>query len=558
MTARSTGLGLLFLVASTGAGPARAETSQHPSLVLWITVDQLRGDMPDRYLPAAAEGGFRRLARRGVSFANAHYRHATTFTAVGHAALFTGGEVAQHGIASNDWYDIAERRDIDAVQDDVHPLIGRPPARGKGFSPANLTSTTILDEIVLASAGRARAFSVSAKDRGAILPAGRMGKAFWYSKDSGEYVTSTFYYREYPAWAKRWNDARPVERYREAVWSLKDGPETYLHRDRDDRPCEKGYKHLARTFPHALATDTREDFFSAVAYTPFSDELTLEFALAILEHEQLGRRGETDALAVSLSATDLVDHVWGVESLEAEDNLRRVDAVLARLLQAVDRHVGLDRTLIVLASDHGTDEVPECTAAYGLPAGRHDSKKFMRSLNDALRARFRTDCDLVTIFWNPSLYLDLDAIARRNLDLVAGERALADEVLKLPGFARAMTRTDLLTGRVPDDPVARRVQASFHPTRSGHVMVVPSQFWYLYHDPNAYAAIHGTPWSYDTFVPVIVAGPGIRPQRVRRTIAPECVAPTVAAFLGIKPPSGCTAEVLPEALPDPSPAHGKP
>lgn len=537
---------ILLVLGAAIPGVAAAAADARPALVLWITVDQLRADMPSRYLRNSS-GGYTSLKERGVYYSNAHFQHAPTFTAVGHATLFTGAHPTQHGIVGNDWYDTRTGKNADSVQDARYPLIGQK-ASGKGFSPANLTSSTVGDELVMASAGRSRVFSVSGKDRAAILPGGRLGKAFWYSKDTGGFVSSTYYYKDYPAWVSQWNDKKPAEAWRTATWTLVADPSGYLHKDEDDRACERGYKYLGRTFPHSLAAEKTSDYLAALTFTPFADELILSFVKELVAREKLGRSGSTDMLAVSFSATDQIGHAWGPESLEAEDNVRRVDALLADLFKYIDQSVGLDKVLIVLAADHGMDEIPECAIERGFDAGRHYPEKFMRTVNDSLKTTFKVDCDLVKAFWNPSLYLDLDAVARFNLDLSAVERAVAEEIVKTPGFACAVTRTDLLAGRVPADPISRRIQFSFHPSRSGNVLIVPSQFWFLYPEPEAYAAVHGSPYSYDTHVPVLIAGPGIRPQAVSRAVAPEDIAPTVASSLEIKLPSGSTGNLLHEVL----------
>lgn len=527
---------------------APRQKREWPRLVLWITVDQLRGDLLGRYLAPSAKGGLAYCRDHGIWYTQAHYPYATTFTAVGHATLFTGGLPADHGIVGNDWCDLALGRTADSVQDDDHPLIGQKAAPGKGYSPLQLTSSTVGDELILASGGRARVFSVSTKDRGAILPGGRLGKAFWYEKGTGQYVTSEYYYKEYPAWVTQWNASRPADKFRDAVWRLQDAPDTYLHRDHDDRPCERGYKYLGRTFPHAMATEKVADFYAALPYSPFSDELTVAFARTAVEQEQLGRGPATDMLAMSLSATDPIGHGWGPESLEAEDNVRRVDVLLGEFLRFIDERIGLDKTLLLLAADHGMDDVPECARATGLPAGRHDPARFIRQINDALRIRYGIDRDLVISFWNPSLYLDLKALDELKLDRTAVERATADEVLRIPGFAFAATRTDLLVGGVPDSDLGRKLLNSFHPTRTGNVLIAPAPFWFLYPDPDYGAAMHGSPHAYDTHVPVMVAGPGLRPRRVHRRVSPNDLARTVCDYLAIKPPSGCSGDTLVEVL----------
>jgi len=541
----------------SSAGPIVSrpgKPGQRPRLIVWITLDAMRGDIPLRYRNPTTAQGWRFLLDNGLYYTNAHFHHSTTFTAVGHATLFTGTHAAQHGIAGNDWHVTETGQNMYCVQDDAHPVLGGIRSKFKGYSPANLMASTIGDQLVMATDGKSRVFSISGKDRGAILGGGHQGKAFWYMKEIGGFASSDYYYKDYPAWFTAWAGKKPADAYRDKVWTLRDDPTSYQHRDRDDVPYEKGYKYLGRTFPHPMATDQSSDFYAALMYTPFLDELTADLAVELLKQEKLGQGPATDLLAVSLSATDYLHHNWGPDSLEAEDNVRRLDHLLGRFFAFLNDHIGLDHTLIIVSADHGMDAIPEYKKSLAYAAGRHYPEKFMQAINAALRNRFKIDRDLATVFWNPSIYLDIKAIDQLGLNQETVERAVVDEVLKKPGFAMAMTRTDLLAGRVTDTPITRRVQQAFHPTRSGHVLVIPSQHWYLYPEPDAHAAMHGTPYAYDTFVPIFVAGGAISSHTVRRPVQPEDLASTVAAILGLAPPSGNVgtplAEVL-EAMPTP-------
>ena len=535
-----------------------ATAAESPKLVLQITIDQLRGDMPWRFASRFGKGGFRYLMSKGVSYTNAHYRHSTTFTAVGHATLATGGNAAQHGLAGNDWHNSETGERVYCVEDPRHPIIGKEVTdknKHKGTSPRNLTSSTIGDELIIASGGKSRVFSVSIKDRGAILPGGQLGKAFWYSSGSGKFVTSTYYYDVYPEWVKAWNKADHGRKFKDASWVLKAPPSTYVYGDHDDRQGEKGYKHLKTTFPHALGNAKKDsDYYKALRFTPQGDELTLEFVKELAKQEAVGQGDATDMLAVSFSATDYIGHAYGPNSLEAEDNLLRLDATLADLFNFIDQTVGLDKTLIVLSSDHGTDQVPETLSRgffmtrSGEGAGRHNPKKFIEHVNAALQKRYNTTEPIVVAFWNPSLYLNLETVRSLGLNVSKVEEALAEEILKVPGFALAVTRTNLLTGKVTGTQILDRVQRAFHPTRSGNVLVVQEQGWYLYPKVDLFAAMHGSPYSYDTFVPIMFAGPGVKSSIVNRLVGPEDIAATVTNYLGIKPPSGSIGNVLPEVV----------
>lgn len=535
-------IGLVALLAPLcGLAVAPAQAVQ-PDLVLLVVVDQLRGDMPWRFRHRFGEGGFRYLMEQGTSFSNAQYQHANTLTASGHATLATGGNSPQHGLAGNDWFDAATRRAVYCMEDPGHPQLGG----GAGRSPRNLTSSTFGDELVLASGGKSRVFSVSLKDRSAIILGGRLGKAYWYSKTDGAFVTSSYYHEAEPEWMRRWNDSKPAERFRDTVWQLLQPPARYVFAGQDERSYEQPSAALGRTFPHALAGAGHAALFSTLRETPMADELTLEFVRALVAAERPGRRGATDVLAISFSATDYIGHSFGPNSLEAEDNLLRLDQTLAALLRLVDSEVGLERTLVVLTSDHGTAPIPEYMTERGFEAGRHDASRFMGQVNEALKSRLGTERDLALAFWNPGIYLDLAAIGELGLDAATVERAVAEEILRIPGFALAFTRSDLLTGRYPATPEAKRVAAAFHPDRSANVIVVPSAFWYLEKEPDGNAAMHGSLYRYDTHVPLMLAGPGVGRRVVQREVAPRDLAPTLSAYLGIAPPSGSVGVLLEE------------
>lgn len=534
-----------FCLALLAAGSSTAATA--PKLVVLVVVDQLRGDMPLRFQDRFSADGFKYLLDDGATFTQANYRHSTTLTAVGHATLATGGNSPQHGMAGNEWFDQKTAQKVYCVEDDRHQLIGESPSPHAGTSPRNLTSTTFGDELVLASGSRSRVFSVAIKDRSAIITAGHLGKAFWYSGGSGTFVTSTFYYEKYPDWATVWNNTKPADRYKNASWTLTHDRETYLSADRDDRPFEVSFKLLGRTFPHSLANENSADYYSTLCRTPVGDELTVDFAKALIKQEKLGQGAATDVLNIGLSCTDYIGHAFGPDSLEAEDNLLRLDRTLADLFGYLDKLVGLERTLVVLSSDHGICENPESMVGMGLPAGRHDTVKFVETVNTQLKKRFNVEVDLVIGFHNPSLYLDLTAIAERKLEVEAVERALASAVLDVPGFAYAITRTDLAAGHVSNkDPILAKVLRAFHPTRSGNVLVVQSPSWYL--DASQVTAMHGSPYAYDTYVPIMFAGAGIKAARIDRAVGPEDIAPTIAGILQIKPPSGSTGTPLVEVL----------
>jgi predicted AlkP superfamily pyrophosphatase or phosphodiesterase len=533
---------LSILLAMAFSCPLHADP---PDLVLLVTVDQLRGDMPTRFRTRFGPGGFRYLMDNGTVFTNAHYEHLNTTTAPGHATLATGGNAPQHGIVGNDWFDSQTRQTVYNTEDRRHSVIGASGDPAEGRSPKNLTSTTFGDELVLASAGRSRVFSVSIKDRGAILPGGHTGKAFWYSDATGRFVTSTWYYDTYPVWMARWNAENPAAAFRDAEWSLLLPAQTYTFRDRDDRWFERSFGRLGRTFPHPLRGGSEALFHETLPYTPMGDQLTLEFLETLVEAENVGRNGATDLLAVSFSATDYIGHAFGPYSLEAEDNLLRLDRTLAKLFAFIDERTGLRNTLVVLAADHGVSPSPEYMAELGYDAGRLKTTAVMRRINNALRQKYRISSDLAIEFQWPSLYLDTVAVDSLGLDLADVERTVAQEAMAIHGVALALTRSDLMNGALPSTPAARLAANAFQRQRSGNVLLVEAAFWYLEKTADGDTATHGSVYNYDNHVPIMIAGPGIGRGTVDTRVAPHDLAPTICNYLGIAAPSGSVGQPLP-------------
>ncbi len=537
---------IALLLAILGATTLAA--AERPRLVLFITVDQLRGDMPIRYADRFGEGGFRYLMEKGIHYRNAHYRHSNTFTAVGHATLATGGNTPEHGIAGNEWYDREKGVEVYGVEDLNCTVLGAEGEAAAGRSPRNLTSSTFGDELIAATAGASRVFGVSIKDRGATLMAGHLGKAFWYDPDSGRFVTSSYYYDTYPGWVDAWNAAKHADAWVGGAWSLMRPLEEYVYAAADARPGERPYKSQGNTFPHPMPEAAGKDYYGMLRFTPMGDVLTLQFARDLMREERLGQGEHTDVLTISLSATDYIGHAFGPNSLEAEDNILQLDRGIEDFFADVDAQVGLEKTLVVLSSDHGMDEIPEFTRHLGCDAGRHVPEDFIAGANAALKARFNVTDDLVLTFKNPSLYLDEARVHALGLDLEAVESALAEAIVAMPGFAHAVTRSNLMAGRVPDTALMGRVTRAFHPRRSGNVLLVQSPSWYLYPEAQKFAAMHGSPYSYDTYVPIFFAGPGIPRAAIQRPVAPEDIASTITACLGIKPPSGNMGNPLLEVV----------
>lgn len=542
-----------------------AWSGTQPKLVLQITVDGLRGDLPGRFPDLLGEGGFRYLMEQGIHYTDAHYQHANTETIVGHTSLATGTVPAAHGMVGNVWFDRELDRLVYNIEDPEYHLLTagadvdskseidptQKAAKVEGRSPNNILSSTFSDEMAVHFGGRSRIFAVSVKDRGAVSLAGRAGKAFWFSKASGEFVTSNYYYEQYPDWVNEWNALKPTARYVDKAWTLMHPREKYLFGNADDREYETDFPGFGRTFPHHYGKPDDRYFTTRLTLGPAGDELTLDFAKALLINEQLGQDDTPDYLAISFSSTDYVGHIFGASSLETEDNIAHLDHTLAELFTFIDKEIGLKNTLIVLSADHGQPEVPGHLHELGIGNAHYFDTKALDKTPaiTALKKRFGIGEELIEAFFQPYLYLNHDLIREKGLDQAEVEQAVAEEMLKFNGVAYAVSSTAMRMDNLPDTLMTRSILRNFHPKRSGDI--------YLVFEPNVFindfeglivASTHGSPWRYDTFVPVIFAGAGLPAGTVSRSVTPYDIAPTLAAYLGVKPPSGAIGLPLPEVL----------
>ncbi|KGJ89630.1 alkaline phosphatase family protein [Colwellia psychrerythraea] len=535
-----------------------------PKLILQITVDQLRGDMPTAYLDKMGEGGFRYLLDEGLVYKDAQHNHANTETIVGHATLATGALPAVHGMIGNVWFDDKLQRLVYNVEDADYPLLSanagvnqqteidptQRTAKSSGRSPNNIQVSTFSDELKIASNGKAKVFGVSVKDRGAISMAGHMGKAFWFSKKSGEFVSSEYYYDKYPEWVSKWNAATPSKKYHQKTWELSQPQAKYVFAKQDDQAWETKFPGFGRTFPHQYGDMSNGYFNTFLTLSPAGDELTLDFAKAVVTNEQLGQDEVTDYLSVSFSSTDYVSHIFGPSSLEAEDNMLRLDRTLAKLITFIDKNVGLENTLIVLAADHGAAEVPAYLSSLGMKTKVVSPTEWDKAPSmKALKKQFGFDTALIKSYFHPYIYLDRDLIAKRKLSLEQVQKAVAVEVSKFDGVALAVTSSDIETGNTPQDYLHTLVINNHSQNRSGDVYVVLEAHRFVADmEGLTVAATHGSPWGYDTFVPLIFAGYNIDDDTVYDRVSTTDIAVTLSAVLGIKAPSGAQGKILEKVL----------
>ena len=531
-------------------------------LVLQITVDQLRGDLPLRHMEQFGKGGFKYLQEKGIWYTNATYRHANTETIVGHSSLATGAVPAIHGMIGNVWLDQDTDQLVYNVEDSRYGLLSanadvdksseidptQRVANSDGRSPLALLSSTFSDELAIRYPEQSKIFGVSVKDRGAIPLAGDSGKAFWFSKAAGEFVTSSYYYEAYPQWVNDWNEAGKLNRYADQSWQLLLEPESYQRIDQDDNTWETNFPGFGQIFPHPWGKRDSKYFTTLLTVSPAGDELTLDFARTLLLAEGLGQDSIPDYLAISFSSTDYVGHLFSSSSLEMEDNLLRLDRTLAELFAFIEKNVGLKHTLIVLSADHGGPEAPGYLNSINQAAEYVDPEQFStQALNTALNKTRGEDLNLVETYYHPYVYLNRDKVAQAGLDLATVQQQLATSLKNNPSVAYTFTASDIEQGKIMDHPIASMVAANHQPKRSGDVyLVFHSKYFIGDLDGLVVAASHGSVWRYDRHVPVIFAGNKLKAKTVTRPVTPYDIAATLANKLAVEAPSGAIGEPLSE------------
>jgi hypothetical protein len=501
------------LAAPAQTGPRRELIK--PKLVLGIVIDQFRFDYLNRFRKSYT-GAFARFYKNGAVFTNAHHEHFPTVTAIGHSTFMSGATPSISGIVNNAWYDRATGKNVTSVSDDGTQLLGAP---GKGSSPNRLLASTIGDELKI-SGKNCKVIGVSIKDRSAILPAGHTADgAYWFDGGTGNFVSSTFYFADLPAWVKDFNSKRVPDQYLNAEWKAIDS----------DRVFKK--------MPPAAGAP----FYNGLEATPYGNDLIETFAERAIEAEQMGRHPDTDLLTVSFSANDYVGHAVGPDDPMVRDMALRTDRLIEKLLVYLDSKVGLDNVLVVLTADHGVAPLPEVNRARKMPGGRVSQPELFHVIESALAAKYGEGKWIVGNA-GPVPYFNRDLMKQKNLNETDVENTAADAVRALPNIFRVFTREEIINGAMMQDRFSQRVRNGFYPGRAGDLIVIPDAYWIF--EPRG--ASHGTAFNYDTHVPVIFMGPNIMAGRYDSQVAVNDIAPTIATILEIEFPSGSVGRVLSE------------
>jgi len=515
-----------------------------PKLVVGIVVDQMRYDYLVRFYDKYGADGFKRLLSGGFNYTNANYDYIPTYTACGHACVFTGTGPAGNGIIGNDWYDRYSKKSMYCVSDSTVSPLGTTSISGK-MSPKNLFTSTIGDELKLASNFRSKVIGVALKDRGSILPAGSgADAAYWHDPYSNNMITSTYYMKSLPKWVEDFNNRKVADSLTSKPWTTLLPLEKYTESSPDNTPYEGLFDgEKSPIFPHNLPMlkDSNPELIRSV---PMGNTLTTMFAKQILVNEKMGKGAETDMLAISYTSTDYVGHMYGINAIELEDTYLRLDREIADLLNFLDTYVGKDEFLLFLSADHAAVNNPVFSQDHDLKGDMIDTRPMTDSLKKYLNAVFGPG-DFILNTNSQNIYLNREFIEKKNISLRDVQEKCVRFVSGFEGVATAISSSDLMTG-AKRTGIYSLMQNGFNLKRSSDVMIQLQPGWISWSTKTG--TTHGSAYRYDTHVPLLFYGKNIIQGRDHGQVSVSDIAPTICTFLNIEFPSGSSGKPLEEVL----------
>lgn len=523
--------------------PSTSQLPQ-PKLVVGIVVDQMRYDYLYRFYNKYSTGGFKRLMNHGFTCRNMHYPYAHTVTAAGHAAIYTGSLPAINGIVGNEWFDPFAQKSVYCVEDSSAKTVGSSRTSAGKMSPRNLLTSTITDQLRLATQFRSKTIGVAIKDRGSILPAGHAASgAYWYDSKTGNWITSTFYRPELPAWLTAFNARKLPATYVKNDWNTLLPISEYIESTPDDEPYESKLLGAKKpTFPYALMGQAG-DAFGAVMSTPWGNTMTKDVAIAAIKGENLGKGADPDFLAISFSTPDRIGHAFGPASVEEEDIYLRLDLELADLFSFLDGWAGKSNYTVFLSADHGVMDVPAYWQQHHLPAGLIDATKLLNTVKTAVATAFGQG-DFILASENGQLYLNHGLLKARTITVDAVYNVVREALLPQQGIADVLNLRSLYTANL-NTHLLDLYKNMLHSKRSGDIQLIFEPGWIA---NGGTGTDHGSPYHYDTHVPFVLYGWGVSSGETLRYTTIADIAPTLAALLHILPPSGTVGNAVFEAL----------
>lgn len=548
-----TSISALTLMAILGLHTANAQKTtqasnnpKSPKLVLGIVVDQMRWDYLERFAPLfKANGGFKRMMSQGFSNDNCQIGYTPSVTACGHTGIYTGTVPAIHGITGNAWYDAQLKRTVYCSEDRTVEGVGAAGASDGKMSPKNMLTTSIADELRMATNFKSKVVGIAIKDRGAILPAGHSANgAYWFDAKSGNFITSTYYYNELPDWVKKFNDRQVPDSLLKLGWNKSLSDQAYLQYATED---EKAYE--AKPFganqtklPYQL-TRTANEGFGKISTTPWGNTLTAEMAKAAVIAEALGKDEITDMLAVSFSSPDYIGHSFGPNSWEVVDNYIKLDEELGKLFDFLDATVGKGAYTAFLSADHAVAHVPGFMKEHKLPGGLLDDKAAMTEMNAAIKAKFGIDKAVVSLF-NYQVHYNRDLLDSLNANTKAINQFMVQYLMKKDYILNAFPTSEILTSPMPQY-LREKLANGYLYNRGGDIQMILKSG---YIDGGPTGTTHGLWYAYDAHIPLLWYGFGIKQGRSSKRVFMHDIASTVAALLKIQEPSGNIGQPIQEVL----------
>ncbi len=524
---------------SVSAQQASAIGVQRPKLVVGIVIDQMRWDYLYRYQKRYTDGGFKRLLNEGFSCENTVIPYVPSVTAIGHTCIYTGSVPSIHGIAGNNFVKNGEK--VYCTDDDTVKPVGSNSEAGL-MSPRNLWVTTIGDEMKIASNGRAKVVGVALKDRASILPAGHNPDgAFWFDDKSGNFITSTYYMNQLPKWVEVFNSKKLPEHYLSEKWNTLYPKDTYTESTSDENEYENGIKKgVKATLPLNLPELYKKYGYNIIRNTPFGNSLTFDMAKAAIDGEQLGADDETDLLAVSCSSTDYIGHQVGTHAVETEDTYLRLDKAIADFLSYLDAKVGKGNYLVFLSADHGAMNNARFLQDRRIPAGNWDDGVAAKKLNEMIAKEFPNTSDLVKTVMNYQVFFNREVIKNQHLDFAKIKQTVVDFLKEDSCVLYACDMEKTMTESIPEE-VKYRIVNGYNRERSGDIQIVLKPNFYTH---GMKGTDHGAWNLYDTHIPLVFMGWGIKHGATTKRTFMTDIAPTIGALIHVQAPNGCVGQPI--------------
>ncbi|MDB5088284.1 MAG: Type phosphodiesterase / nucleotide pyrophosphatase [Mucilaginibacter sp.] len=520
-----------------------------PKLVVGIVVDQMRWDYLYRYYNRYSNNGFKRLLNEGFTCENTQIDYIPTFTGPGHTCIYTGSVPAIHGIAGNDFIIQATGKSMYCAEDTTVQTVGSTSTAGK-MSPRNMLTTTVTDELKLATNFRSKVIGIALKDRGGILPAGHTANAaYWFDDKSGNWITSTYYMQDLPQWVKDFNDQKLPETYLKQDWTSLYPIDTYLQSTADSNKYEGKFKGMnAPTLPVKTSAMYKNNL-GLIRSTPYGNTLTLDLAVAAINGEQLGQHPVTDFLAVSFSSTDYVGHQFGVNAVEIEDTYLRLDRDFATFFTYLDAKVGKGNYTVFLTADHGAAHNTQFLQDHGIPADVWDDGLVLKNLNQYLQDKYKAD-HLVLGLTNYQVNFNYKDVRYLHLDEDVLKQDCINFLEKDPAVAFAVDMKKAQTANIPE-ALRTRIINGYSVEHSGVIQIILKPAYFTGHgsgDNGPTGTTHGTWNPYDNHIPLVFMGWGVKHGSLTRETHMTDIAATIAALLHIQAPNGSIGHPIPEVL----------